>query len=493
MAINWRLGMHRPFQNVADEASCTIRLLNDTGKYNPENTSGALYGNLKPRRRVQVNHVSGTVSTTMYMGFLESIQIEWQPGPAAGQTTAIMKCVGLKHYLDETEIAIGLLQDKTADEIIKRILLYAPVVPVVDNMWVLGNATYSVLGTTTILQSLDDLTDLDAGVETFRYYGDNSSHRTTIRAADGEKQEAAYRMIREVVEAERGRFFQARDGKATFWNRYHLPLVTIPAGTVSSTGTYKPRQVDYRYGENVANHIEVVPHQRAEGGLQTLWELDGSMDVRPGQKIHFNADFTDSNGNEAGAEWAKVGTLEYSGGTVVAGIKPLGKRAEITLENTDPVQLATVTDFTVEGPILTSNNRLIAEAVNQDSISTYGKLPTLRLNLPALEDYETAARVARYEVRRRGTPRGEIFSLTFLNDSSTDDDAHQIAWKIGTRLRVTLSELDHDEEYFILGEDHQLGDGLKVHTTRYYLELADTNVLWVLGVSRLGVDTRLGI
>lgn len=493
--ISWKMGMHKPFQNVGDEAACTLKLRNTDGKYNPENAAGTLYGNLRPRRRVQVNHVSGTVSTTMYMGFIDSLDIEWQSGPAAGQTSATLKCVGLKHYLDKTELSVGLLRDKTADEIIRRILRYAPVVPVVANMWVLGNATYSVLGTTTILQTIDDFADLETGVTTYEYFGDNSNHRTTLRAADGEKEEAAYRMIKEVVEAERGRFFQARDGRATFWNRYHLPLITTAAGTIDSAGTatYKPRAVDYRYGETFVNNIEVVPHQRAEGALQELWSLTGTMDVRPGQKILFNADFTDSYGNEAAAEWAKVGSLEYSGGSVSVGVKPLGKRAEMTVENTDAVQLATVTALTVEGPILTSNNRLMAYADNQTSIQTYGKTPTLRLNLPALEDYETAARIARYEVRRRGIPRGEVFKVMFMNDSSTDEDTHQIAWKIGTRVRVKLDELDHDEEYFIMGEDHRLSDGLKVHHTTYFLELADRNVLWVLGKSRLGVDTVLGI
>lgn len=487
--VSWRLGMHKPYQNVADEASCTVKVRNTGGNYAPEKTDGVLYGNLKPNRRLQIVVIQDSVETVMYQGWLKAIDVAWSPGSQAGQTIATLKCVGFKEQLDSQEVRLGLLRDKRADEIITRVLLDAPVLPVTGAAWVLGDANYSRLGNTTLLNAFSRFADLEQGVNTFRYYGDANTYRDISNAAEGDKKQSGYRVIKEVVEAERGRFFQNRAGKAVFWNRYHLPLTETVAGTVSSAGAIKPFRVDYSYGATFCNNAEVIPFQRAEGGTKTLWTLDAPLTVKAGGKLQFEALFLDETGERVGALYAVIGMMESTGGALKMGIRPFGDRAVLTAQNESLTNEAVITKLTVEGPKLTSNNRLIAYAENSDSIQTYQKTNTLRLNLPALEDYRIAEQIARYEVRRRSIPRGEVLSVTFLDNHA----AHQLDWTIGTRIHLNLPELGHAQDYYIIGEDQRISDGLKVLQTQFFLEPAAANTLWVLGQSKLGKETLLGI
>ncbi|MBZ0306249.1 MAG: hypothetical protein K8I82_09290, partial [Anaerolineae bacterium] len=283
----WKLGMHKPFQNVGDEAACTVKVRNTDGKYSPENSSSVIYGGLKPNRRVQIVSMRGGVETVMVQGWLKSVTLDWSPGPDAGKSHAVLRCVGFKEQLDAQESRLALLKGKRADEIIARVLLSAPVLPVSSGAWVLNDPTYSVLGSTTVLNALSHYAELETGVGTFRYYGDANTARDIDKAAEGDKKQSGYRIIREVVEAERGRFFQNRMGKAVFWNRHHLPLVQTVTGMVSSTGSIKPTKVNYVFGATFCNSVEVIPFQRAEGSTQTLWRLDSPITVKPKEKIEF--------------------------------------------------------------------------------------------------------------------------------------------------------------------------------------------------------------
>ena len=66
----WFLGMRKAYQDCADESTLRLKVLNTAGKYNPENSSGTLYGKLKPRRRAMVRYLGGeTVTTTNLVSY----------------------------------------------------------------------------------------------------------------------------------------------------------------------------------------------------------------------------------------------------------------------------------------------------------------------------------------------------------------------------------------------------------------------------------------
>jgi len=70
-----------------------------------------------------------------------------------------------------------------------------------------------------------------------------------------------------------------------------------------------------------------------------------------------------------------------------------------------------------------------------------------------------------------------------------------ITCAMGSRIRVVDVQTGHDAEYFVIGEQHErtLGAG---HQVTWFLEPADMNTYWILGVaglSELGVTTYLGL
>ncbi|HLA43143.1 MAG TPA: hypothetical protein VJZ27_06900, partial [Aggregatilineales bacterium] len=62
--------------------------------------------------------------------------------------------------------------------------------------------------------------------------------------------------------------------------------------------------------------------------------------------------------------------------------------------------------------------------------------------------------------------------MSFINEADGIANADQLAWTIGTRLRVVADELYHDESYFVIGEQHQVSAGGGVHETTFILEPA---------------------
>jgi hypothetical protein len=226
IAVNWSLGMDKPYQHMAGEGICQITVRNVDGKYNPDNSSSPLAGYLVPFRPVKLTATVGETEITLWRGWLDDISSEWSPAASqSGNITAVLRCVGAKQLMQESELNLPLQQNKRGDEIAALVLDQVVLPPAVIGGWLLQQNGYSEIGQTTFLASADDYSELEQGVMRFRYYGD-------IRAIDKEdddqplsdrsREQDAYRVLRDVTEGERGRFFFNREGKAIWWNRDHL-------------------------------------------------------------------------------------------------------------------------------------------------------------------------------------------------------------------------------------------------------------------------------
>src|SRR5574341_2275489 len=79
MGAKWRLGMRRMYQSVGDESTLELALNNASGRFNPENSSSPLYGNVQPRRRVRVVWDNGVTQTDMILVWIEKIEPDWEP------------------------------------------------------------------------------------------------------------------------------------------------------------------------------------------------------------------------------------------------------------------------------------------------------------------------------------------------------------------------------------------------------------------------------
>ena len=94
-------------------------LNNESGDYSTFNTSGALYGNLLPGRKVKLTGNDGTTTRTLWQGFVDTIQ----PIPSAvGANIARLKAIGPLGYLNKYEVSTALQANKYTGALIGSIL-----------------------------------------------------------------------------------------------------------------------------------------------------------------------------------------------------------------------------------------------------------------------------------------------------------------------------------------------------------------------------------
>lgn len=445
----WHLGMQEPFQLTADEATAEITLKNDTGTYNPESAGGTIY---RPHRAIEIALISGG-TVEMYNGWVEKILPGYAPaGTQTGRQRVTFSCTGLKKIMQDQRVTLTLYTDTTGDAVID------------DVMTALGITAYTA----------------ETGLTLMPFYGDLSSGRS------------AWDIIADLTNTERGRFYQDRGGSAIWWNRHHMLFPADAGGTVTGTGAVKPKAVDYGFGRHLFNIVRVEVQQRTiEGSSVTLWSLEEAIYIPAGGTRIIEVTLRKSNGQFAATGTATAGTPTFSTGTATITVATKGGKATITVANGGTAD-AILTALTLSGTPTITQNLLIAESTDTDSINEFGPR-TQRLALTGLAGFDAARDVALYELGRLKQPFGDIRSITFINAPDGVSNQHQYTWQIGTLLNVALSEISHDRDYFIIGEDHKTGAGR--HETTFYLEPADLRRYWILQhatYGKLESTTRLG-
>lgn len=455
----WRNGMREPYQEMGDENVATLILNNADGKYNPENSSSVLYGNLLPHRRLQIK----MDSVVMYTGWIQFPVVQWKvDGAATGQNESRLYGVGAKRFLDKLESNLNLQTSVTGDTIIEALLLQS------------GLADIST-----------DYTNIDTGLTSIDYIGD----------AQGQ---TIYQTITDVTAAERGRFFIGRDGLGYWFNRQRFlqPGAYTSVGTVNTqSGSYKPTNLDYGFGRYLATKVRVSSQQRDVKASENLFELENSITTPASTVKNFEIRLRRSNGQFAAAG-SLTPTPSFSSGSASVTITAQGGKASVEIDNSAGLVDAVLSSLTVAGAPTVDTQQVIATAEDLTATSTYGQIE-YPLSLGPLSTYSEAESVAQFELGRRVVAQGDVNMLQFLRTANGTDNAHLTTWKIGDRITVTASEIGHDSDYFIIGEEHQWTPGIDggIHTTTFRLEAALFNTFWLLGVanySELGISTILG-
>lgn len=246
----------------------------------------------------------------------------------------------------------------------------------------------------------------EAGVVTLSVAGDNwvndggysDKHKDTFDV---------YRAVRDLVAAERGRFFFDRAATATFWNRLHLLREAASLATLDNSMT----DLVYTYAgpDMLKNDITVVCHPRIFGGNDddVLWQLpaDSAVRVDPGSPRTLTIKYEDpTTRGRIGGQEVRVADVMVEMGSVTTAIKAQASSAEITFTNTG-TSVAYVTGIKVLGRKIIDSGLMEARDVDPASINIYGRR-AMRLNLESLMSFDDAGQIARFERLRRATPRG---------------------------------------------------------------------------------------
>lgn len=485
----WSIGMSKPNQLVGDEARLDLIMVNTDKRFSPEYASSPYYGEMLPQRRVKIEATLGTVTYPVYLGYIDQIQ----PEGLRGKTTAI-SAASAKEYMQEQLIELPLQENKRTDEILQEILLKLHLPPALNDTWLLGVPGYSELGVSTYMSDISGGIVLDAGLTTLDYAGDNWDKQEQNKDAVNRDWADGFRgwdAVRDIVEAERGRFFFDRQGRAQFWSRDRLLTSYTVGGTVDGSDII---DYQYSYGEDLYNDIRVTAYPRNIGtATETLWTMTDSVTVKPGKarKIHASYSERDSDAR-IGAKDAAISNFTYTGDNVSYTVEFNANRAVITATNTG-VTDAEITAITISGKKITTYDKLEMSATDTTSRALYGTRQK-RMNIKALDSAAFAQDIADYELSRLLDARGAVESIEFI----IRDDAEALrvlADPMGLRIRLIDDQTEHDGEYFVIGERHErlYQRGWRV---TWFLELADMNQYWILGiagVSELGQTTYLAL
>lgn len=212
--------------DVVRAGQATIVLTDPTGTYNPENAASPLAGAVRPMRQARVRYQDGAGGTVgLYRGFVRSI--EHDPDQAAQRTT--VECADLLWVLEQQRPTIGQETAVTVDR-------------------ALGLILDAVGWTDPTLRSL-------------------AASTTTIGTFSGDGGTTALELVRRLIEVDRGDFYIAADGVATYRTRYTRYLA-------SSQGTLSDSFIDNRPSvdiERISNRARVV---RDGGGTATAVDAD---------------------------------------------------------------------------------------------------------------------------------------------------------------------------------------------------------------------------
>ncbi len=469
ISANWFLGMNEPYLDAADNSVLTLVLDNTDRLYSPEYSGSPLTGNLGPFKPIRIQSDDGSTVRTHWIGWVESIQ------PSVnkyGQRVVNLVATGSLQFLKAAETNLALQENKRTDEIIDALMAEVVIPPALSQAWVLGRNGNSNLGTSTYLANTSAYCEREEGVLSVSLAADNWVLQGGLSDVEQDTFNV-YHAIRDVTAAERGRFFFDRTGKALFWNRNHLTQAGTPVATFDDTMT----DMTYAYAglEHCKNEVIVACHPRtiSAAANEVLWELSGAViSIAAGETRDVYVKYKDDNGNRVGGKAVYITDLAFNQGSAVASVTGNANGAELKFVNKGTTT-AIVTACKVRGYKITDFGLMEARVVDQDSIIDYGRR-TLKLNLPTVDDLAEAQTIAEFEADRRGQPRGTVNSITVVSHGVKGGAHHanQLALTIGDRITVRETQTAHESNYTIIGEAHELTNGMTLMKTTWYLEPA---------------------
>jgi hypothetical protein len=484
MEADWGIGFRNPFQVTSDEARCTLRLTNLDKRFSPEYSASPYYPNLKPHRGIKITNTHNGAETTMWRGWIETIEVA--PG-TKGDRSIVIVGVGAKSFLQAAEVSLPLLENVKADTVIAELFKAAAFPPATFSGWLAGVVGSSEAGVTTVAVDAAQAYDLDEGINTWSYVGDNWDTFAN-----------AYVGIESAAEADLGRFYFDRDGKGRFINRHTLARIETIALTISD----RAQGFTYLYGDVIRNDVRVniYPRSLSANNNEVLWQLDKPMQFRIGDEKTVRARFTGDAGETIAGRDVQTptgGDFVFTGALSITSFVADAQTATIIIRcnGVEPSSgEAELTTLVVRGQMVTSYAVQTVQEVNTESIYQYGRR-VYQVDNKLIDDDVYAQNVALYHLSIHQDPRGLMAGVMVM----VDDD-----WSAGAIVdqtlfdRITVAETHtaHSADYLIIGEQHRWEMAGKRYTCDWTLEPASVYFAWLAGVpgrSEAGVTTYAGL
>lgn len=494
---NWNNGLKGAYDNRAEPARLRLKLDNTSGVFGQDNPSATYYSALKRGTLVRILATDPSTSLLYQLCKLKIAGIQLSPGSHTERAATII-CEDPMLDLLDADYQPPLQTNQTADVAIKTMMERVKTAyPYPASYWMLGVAGSSELGQTTYLLDHESYIDLETGITSFPYIGDNTDQGAGI---------SPQMLIGDLIAAEDGRlWWDARTAKMVFHNRHHDYLNATSMGTFTQDhGTG-----DYRTQEDVINEVVVQFEPRQIGAVgSTLWSAPNlPLLLKHGETKQLQARYVDPN-----IEAARVGAQDVqpsrpgldfianvlsdgSGqdvtGQIYCNIQPNASSAEVTLRNSIGTDCY-VTTLQIRGtPIVSYDIQAVTarDAVSARNFDFRRKTYTIRM-IPTESE---ANSFAHHKKGQFSTPAPRFESFTLYERQSAAIHTHALARTVGDRVRLTDSHTSHDGYYIIVGEAHSYqgapqAEGLRqpVHMVTWILRTEDKLKGWRLGIAGRG-------
>jgi len=463
-----------PHDRMAQTGMLRFTLNNSTtnsggllGYYSPANTNKRSGWALKDRVRFSITYGGSTYYK--FVGWLDEIT------PRPGQyLSRVVECVAVDwmDWAARTPVQdVATLTNTTADLVFTALVNSSPVAPI--------------------------STTVQTGSDTLAYALDNVRQEESTIMAE----------IQRLCQSEYGLCYikgnTTAGGELKFENRSARVNAT-------SSFTFEDADItglDARYGaDSIRNKVRVnVYPRRADASNVVLFTLQNKPQLSAGQSITLSCPYV--NPNEKGARVGgtsmvtPVATTDYTANTLENGSGtdrtanltvsvPTfgGDSATVTLTNTHASSIY-VTKLQLRGLGLYTDESVYVEKSDSASITAYGE-QALTYEMPYQSSPIIGAAIASRILSEWKDPNTDTASLTFCATETETKLTRALTSDISTCFVAEERVTGLNEAFWINGVNMRVIPGKQMLVT-WWLARADTSDYWTLGVSELGVSTRL--
>ena len=457
-------GFERPGDPAAAIGRALIELDNVDGRFSPGNMTGPLGGNVTPRRPVRVRAVDGSQMWPLFYGFIERIE------PDAGY-------LGERRARIEAVDGLGLLAAEPVSAV------YADRIPVDDAIAAIVDQAYTPPALAL---------------------ADNGDVLTHFGRAWLPERTSCLDALRDVCLAVYGRFWQARDGTATYWTREQRQHGRGPLALQIDSPSALTVVQD---AAAVINSVQATVHPPdVVGALTEIWRAHTALLLAPGSVRTVSAPFRDTNGQRVAA--LDVADLEMgvdvqvnarrdgrgtdwtASGAVTASMAVEATRAAITLTNASSRPLY-VTLLRVRGRPIRTYDPIVVRRDDAGSQSEYG-VRTLALDLAMQSDPGFADGLATYVIGQASQP-ALVAERLIVRDQAEIGGTNLFGVEIMDLIMVSDAQTGLSGRHRVRAVSYVIEDGSL--SAELLLERADDELYWrveTAGAGELGQTTILG-
>lgn len=499
--VQWTSGWQQVDQvesNVAAHVSpvnrLTLVLDNEDGMLSYESTTADFYNLIQSGLMVKVVIEYGGVSHS-FTYFTESINDV--PG-RYGAKTVSLSCVCAMPRVQQARFNMDVQTNITSDEAVDYAMGLATVIlPYTTSYFFID---ISEIDSDTPIFDADtdvaEFNDIESGYSTLPYVGD-------VIEIDrkGNHEQRLQNFVAEVCIGEAfGRFFyQPRDVKFHFHNRYHDKLQTTQFSldendyvdaTVVSTKIYNDVEVHY------------FPRSVDTTDTNIFISKETPIEIRPGQEKTVRVRYEDPDSPESPAV-----ALSFINPVPETDIIVLdGDDNEVTgqsyLSNdltssggsfyfkNDSSDTYYIDTLIVRGKLVTLYDEQVATARDGASIGLYNWVQMPSIRALYIDDADFAQGMVDFLLSRHKTMHRVFKDVSFV---LTEENFEFLSATIGDVVQIAEGWSGHDSEYVILGEQHQLDIAQDRHTVKWILRANDTTPYFIIDTDYVDSEAIIGL